>query len=165
MQSSRQPRPEPGAPMFVHDFAIVHMPVNEAVAIFAAKVNSVALAPLVLNAWEADAGLLAATGLADRATIVATSVQVEINLRRSRSDATIVNIKWRGNGWLPTLDADLELVAFGPQRTHLHLMGRYDLPASVERYSNTGSLIQRVMVVAVRTFLQDLGDLLIEPAA
>ncbi len=151
--------------MFVHDFAIVQMPVDEAVAAFGAKVSSLALAPLVLNAWEADAGLLVATGLGDRATIVATSVQVEINLRRSRSDATIVNIKWRGNGWLPALDADLELVAFGDQRTHLHLMGRYDLPTSVERYSSTGSLIQRVMVVAVRSFLQDLGELLVKPPA
>jgi len=150
----------PGGAAFVHDFATVQMPVESAVDAFTARAHPTALAPLVLSAWEMDVGLLVTSCRGTHDTITATAVQVELNLRRSRTDAVIVNIKWRGNGWLPALDADLELVEFGRDRTHIHLMGRYELPSTVERHSNTGSLIQRIMVVVVRSFLHDLATLL-----
>lgn len=145
--------------MFVHDFSPVAQPVDTAVRSFGAAAAGPTLAEIVKRAWNEEAPMLAAL-IVDRPGVRASHVEVEISGHRLRGDAAIVNIRWRGDGWLPELDADLEIVAFGRQATHLHLMGRYELPEGVERFGPTGSLMHRVMVVVVRQFLNDLGDLL-----
>ena len=87
-------------------------------------------------------------------------VGIERRGHHFRGDAAIINVAWKGDGDLPDLDADLELVSFGPDATHLHLMGRYELPPQIERFTDLGSLVHRVMVMTVRCFLNDLGTTL-----
>ena len=146
------PAPPTGAPLFVHDFVAVPLPVDEATRVFTTIPDS-RLAQLVANAWNRHVGILRA---ADPGCSV-TTVSVTRHGHHFRHDAAIINIGWTADGGLPALDADLELVAFGDS-THLHLMGRYDMPAHIERFSDAGSLVHRVMVMTVRCFLIDLGD-------
>lgn len=146
--------PTTGAPLFVHDFVAVSLPVDEATRVFTMIPDS-ALAGLVADAWNRHAAVLRS---ADPACAV-TTVCVSRQGHHFRHDAAIINVAWSGDGGLPTLDADLELVSFG-DTTHLHLMGRYDMPAHIERFSDVGSLLHRVMVMTVRCFLTELGQTL-----
>ena len=152
--------PVNGAPMFVHDFVAVPLPVDETVLSFTTCVPAHVMAELVRSAWNADAPILVSASTSSLQEISAHTVNLELSRHRLRHDAAIIGLQWRGDGWLPSLDADLELVAFGHECTHLHLMGRYELPHWVDRFSTEGSLIQRVMVVVVRTFLSDLSDVI-----
>ncbi len=146
--------------MFVHDFVAVPVPVDETVRRFTAELPTPNLAALIKQAWNADAPILVAAGAGPLNLVQTHRVHVELADHRLRNDAAIVGLRWSGDGWLPKLDADLELVGFGHATTHLHLMGRYELPESIDRFSPTGSLVQRVVVVAVRTFLVNLSDAL-----
>ncbi|MFV2039513.1 MAG: hypothetical protein ACC660_04665 [Acidimicrobiales bacterium] len=146
--------------MFVHDFTAVSTPVDDAVRAFSNSVSNVMLAAIVRTAWNDDAPILASAGVANPLDVSASEVFVELGGHRLRHDTAIISLHWSGNGWLPALDADLELVGFGHDCTHLHLMGRYELPPCVDRFSPAGSLVQRLMVVVVRRFLSDLSDLL-----
>ncbi|MEM7286421.1 MAG: hypothetical protein AAF480_08735 [Actinomycetota bacterium] len=141
-----------GAPLFVHDFVAVPLPVDEATRVFT-TISDPALADLVAGSWNRHAGILRSVD--PRADVRA--VQVSRHGHHFRHDAAIVNLGWTGDGGLPTLDADLELVSFGDM-THLHLMGRYDMPAHIERFTDVGSLVHRVMVMTVRCFLTELGQ-------
>lgn len=146
--------------MFVHDFVAVPSPVDDMVRAFSADVTETTLADMVRTAWNNDAPILAASGVASLPDVSVTAVEVELGGHRLRHDAAIVSLRWTGDGWLPTLDADVEVVAFGHACTHLHLMGRYELPRSVDRSSPAGSLVQRLMDVVVRRFLCDVRELL-----
>ena len=152
------------APMFVHDFSVVHLPVGEAIRRFTTRIDDDSLVPIVRTAWESDAAVLVEAGLASPGQVTARNLTASIGGYRIRHDAAIVAISWHATGcWLPALDADLELAAFGPAHTHVHLMGRYDLPDDIDRFSPTGSLVQRVMVVVVRQFLSLVADHLARP--
>lgn len=146
--------------MFVHDFVAVPRPVDDMVRAFSADVSETTLTAIVRAAWNDDAPILVSAGVASILDVSVTAVQVELGGHRLRHDAAIIGLRWTGDGWLPTLDADMEVVAFGHDCTHLHLMGRYDLPPCVDRFSPAGSLVQRLMVVVVRKFLSDVGQLL-----
>ena len=143
-----------GAPLFVHDFVAVLLPVDEATRMFTMIPDS-ALAELVAASWNRHAAILRSSDPHCSVSTVCVSRQGH----HFRHDAAIINIGWRGDGGLPTLDADLELVSFG-DTTHLHLMGRYDMPAHIERFTDVGSLLHRVMVMTVRCFLTELGEAL-----
>lgn len=144
--------PQTGAPLFVHDFVAVPLAVDEATRVFT-TIPDLTLADLVATSWNKHAGILRS---ADPHCAVHT-VQVTRHGHHFRHDAAIINLGWYGDGGLPTLDADLELVSFG-DATHLHLMGRYDMPAHIERFTDVGSLVHRVMVMTVRCFLTELGE-------
>jgi hypothetical protein len=145
--------------MFVHDFTSVPLPVDVAIRAFAG-VPPDHLAALVSGIWNAEAPILESASAAGSTRVATSRTQVELHSHRLRHDAAVISLRWRGDGWLPSLDADLELVSFGGQTTHLHIMGRYELPECVERFTDTGSLVQRMMVVVIRNFLGELGDTL-----
>jgi len=165
ISTSDLPAADHGAPMFVHDFVAVPVPVDETVLRFTAQLPTANLAELVRQAWNADAPILVSAGVGTLNVVQVHNVSVELADHRLRNDAAIVGLRWSGDGWLPSLDADLELVGFGHDTTHLHLMGRYELPDTVDRFSPAGSLVQRVVVVAVRTFLTNLSDALVSLGA
>lgn len=145
--------------MFVHDFTSVEMPVDPAIGPFS-SLSPGRLSTVVAAIWNTESQVLE-TACQPAATPVAVqSLQVELHGHRWRADAAVVSIRWHGDGWLPSLDTDLELVAFGSATRHLHLMGRYELPARIQRFTTDGSLVQRVMVVVIREFLNDLSSIL-----
>ena len=86
-------------------------------------------------------------------------VAARLGSPRVRADAVVVPILWPGGSarCFPSLDADLELAAAGPMRTHLQLMGRYALPATVDPWSSEGSVASRVTVAGVRRLLELLA--------
>ena len=145
--------------MFVHDFTSVPLPVDVAIRAFA-TMPAEFLGALVSGIWNSEAPILQSACAAGSAQIATTAAHVELHSHRLRHDAAVIAVRWRGDGWLPSLDADLELVSFGPDTTHLHIMGRYELPECVDRFTDTGSLLQRMMVVVIRNFLGDLGEAL-----
>lgn len=159
MQGSTHPRGDARTPMFVHDFTSIPLPVDVAIRAFAG-VPADHLAGLVRGIWNAEAPILESACATGSNRVATTAAYVELHSHRLRHDAVVVSLRWRGDGWLPSLDADLELVSFGGQTTHLHIMGRYELPACVERFTDTGSLVQRMMVVVIRNFLGELGETL-----
>jgi hypothetical protein len=162
---SRIPHPsETRSPMFVHDFSVVHLPVSEAIRRFTARITDRTIVPMVRASWEADATVLVQAGMAAPSQVIPRSLRATIGGYRIRNDSAVAAIAWHATGcWLPSLDADLELAAFGPAHSHVHLMGRYDLPDGIDRFSPTGSLVQRVMVVVVRQFLSLVADELARP--
>lgn len=157
MIGDHQGNRDTGTPMFVHDFVSVPVPVSGAISGFT-SLAPVDLAGMVATIWNSEAEILRATCRAGLEQITTHGARLDVYGHRARTDAAVISIRWAGDGWLPSLDADLELVGFGDTVTHLHLMGRYELPDAVERYSETGSLVQRVMVVVIRNFLSDLGS-------
>lgn len=143
--------------MFVHDFTSVALPVDVAIRAFA-QLTPETLGAIVAAAWNDEAPVL--ESVVPLTTVATGPVDVAVHGHRLRHDAAVVAIRWRGTGMVPSLDADLELVGFGRDCTHLHLMGRYELPSAIQRDSDPGSLVQRMMVVLVRNVLTDLGDAL-----
>lgn len=152
------------APMFVHDFSVVPLPVGEAIRRFTTRITDRTIVPMVRASWDADATVLVQAGMAAPSQVVPETLRAAIGGYRIREDSAVAAISWQASGcWLPSLDADLELAAFGPAHSHVHLMGRYDLPDGIDRLSPTGSLVQRVMVVVVRQFLSLVADELARP--
>ncbi len=144
--------------MFVHDFTSLSAPVDDAIRRFAGT-DTRTIGHIVANTWNAEAPILDALCDPTAPTAATTAVTVVVHSHRLRRNAAVATLKWIGSGWLPALDADLELVGFGHDTTHLHLMGRYEFPPCVDRDSEEGSLLQRMMVLVVRNVLIDLADL------
>ena len=76
------------------------------------------------------------------------------------NDAVVIPLRWRSGDaeHCLALEADLEIAAFGSNVTHLHLLGRYALPPSIERWSAESSRAHRATVSAVRRFLQMVAE-------
>lgn len=151
--------------MFVHDFVAVDLPLETLVNAFRLTCTDDVLAAIVLDAWHREAGAMQnATATQPIRTPVPT-VHAEIGAPRLWSDSVIVPILWRASGddWIPSVDADLELAPFGPHRSHLHLLGRYELPPGITRWSPEASLLNRLSVAVVRRTLDRISQHLARP--
>jgi hypothetical protein len=143
----------------IHDFVRVDAPFDAIAGAFVHHVSPELIGRLVLQAWtaeltEASEELVAETHLPE-----ARAVDVWIGSIRTRSDALIIPIAWRPMtpAWVPPLQADLEVVAFGPRRSHLHVLGRSALRDGVVPSTYRASLDQRLTVAMVRRFLDALA--------
>ena len=83
------------------------------------------------------------------------SVSVKVGEPRSRRDALVVPLEWESDsdGWIAPIEADLEVVAYGPRRSHLHILGTSVLPPGVDSCSERASLEHRLTVAVVRHVL------------
>lgn len=138
---------------FVHDFIAMDLPVEVVVAAIEAESTAVILQDIVADAWNAElAALDASRGHAIRHVEIRATVTV--GTPRRRPDAVIVPIRWRSTSteWMPSLDADLEVAAFGPSRTHLHLYGQSALGDDPDESGQT-TLRHRLPVALVRHVL------------
>jgi hypothetical protein len=59
------------------------------------------------------------------------------------------------------LDADLEIVACGPNVTDVQLLGRYEFADGIQRWTADASLAHRIAVSVVRRFLGLLSERLV----
>ena len=145
--------------MFVHDFVRLNLPYEEVVARFGANVDPW-LGVLVSSAWRNDMPTWIASGVDEHDLASPTVVPVWLGTARRRNDATIVPISWpAGAGrFVSGLDADLEIVACGPDYTDVQLLGRYEFSDDVERWSADASLAHRIAVSVVRRFLGLLAE-------
>lgn len=117
------------------------------------------LAAMICAAWHEDADLVRRAGVLTSLPAEAGGVDVHLGVPRFRSDAVVLPLRWspRPPGWLPDLDADLEITSFGDRRTHVHLLGRYELPVGISRLSSDASVVQRMTVALVRQVLAGLS--------
>jgi hypothetical protein len=148
--------------MFVHDFVSIDRPAMEVVESFV-RLEPL-LGPIVLAAWNADRELWTRLGVAYPDSAPRWPVHVQVGAARVRPDAVVIPLQWSsGDGaHRVALEADLEIVAFGNDVTHLHLLGRYAFPSTVPRWSAEASRAHRATVSAVRHFLQMVAEQLSE---
>lgn len=144
--------------MFIHDFVHVDRPLHVVLDSFAHRLDPW-LGSLVRAAWLADREVWAETGVRSEDLTPPQVVNVALGAPRFRADGVVVPISWpRGSARLfPEVEGDLEVAACGPRRTDLHLMGRYELPVGIDRWSVEGSLVHRITINAVRRFLELLA--------
>lgn len=157
----RQPQPAPSG-LFIHDFTRIDLSFGAVVGAFTHFVEPKLLGRLVLEAWRAE---LAEVGREIRHRPAATDtsgVEVIVGQMRTRDDSVIIPILWRSatNEWVPPLQADLEVASFGPNRSHLHLLGLSALPDGVAACSHRASLEHRLTVAVTRHFLASLASVL-----
>jgi hypothetical protein len=145
--------------VFVHDFVRLNLPYEEVVARFGANVDPW-LGMLVSSAWRNDMPTWIASGVDEHDLASPAVVPVWLGTPRRREDATIIPIAWPpGVGrFVSGLDADLEIVACGPDYTDVQLLGRYEFCDDVERWSADASLAHRIAVSVVRRFLGLLAE-------
>lgn len=153
----------PTAAVFVHDFVRVDLPLDAVVGAFTYFVSPELLGDLVCEAWLselAEAGRVLRTGDHAEADL---SVKVQLSPGRPRLGSLVVPISWHTGSkqWIPPLQADLEITSFGPDRTHIHVMGMSDLAPGTMAGTDRASLDHRLSVALVRQVLVSLAELLI----
>lgn len=143
------------AGLFIHDFVPINLPFGALVGAFAHYVGPDMIRDLVIEAWQAElAELMRVIGGTEESDLQ-PSVSVKVGEPRSRRDALVVPLEWESDsdGWIAPIEADLEVVAYGPRRSHLHILGTSVLPPGVDSCSERASLEHRLTVAVVRHVL------------
>jgi hypothetical protein len=144
----------------VHDFIRVDLPFDAVVGAFTHFVTSDLVCHLVADAWADQSAELddVLPDLAEDRQL--TRVVVSFGDRRARRGALILPIAWdtMSGQWIPPLEADLEIVSFGPERTHLHVLGQSQLRPRTPLFTERASLEHRLAVAVVRQFLRLLAE-------
>ena len=156
---------ENGVAHFVHDFAGIDLPLPTVVRAIDLAATPTLVQRFVTSAWSQEVRVLEA---AERRTPHEETPRVDVVFgnQRCRSDAVILPVAWRTRSgpWVPPVDADLEFAAFGPDRTHVHLYGRSELPPDAAPASGKASMAQRLTVAVVRHVLTSLTDRVLDLA-
>lgn len=153
------------AAMSIHDFYGVDLPFQSAAGGFANFVSDRLLSNLVAEAWAAESSEVGrALGYGDAGPVLAV-VEAWTGQPRPRADALVLPIAWAGETAehgrpqpIPPIEADLELVAFGAARSHLHLLGVSRLRPGTHGRTSRASLEQRLAVAMVRHVLVSLAS-------
>ena len=142
----------------IHDFVRVDLPIDAVLGAFAHFVTPQLIEQLVRDAWTKEIAA-ARPNVHNEDASPPPPITVTIGDRRSRLDAVVVPIRWaRASGdWLPPLDADLEIVAYGRSSTHLHVLGHSQLHPATELLTARASLEHRLAVALVRHVLAELA--------
>lgn len=152
--------------LFIHDFVRVDLPFDAVVGAFRYFVSGELIGRLVADAWlreMAEVGrVLGSEGRGEPEPPVAAV----LGPHRPREGALVIPISWRpaAERWVPSLQADLELVSFGPHRTHLHVLGLSDLPPGTTPCTDRASLDHRLAVALVRHVLSELAEMIVDRA-
>lgn len=146
----------------IHDFVRVDLPFDAVVGAFAHFVTPDLIRRLVIDAWieESSEVVNAVAGAVEEGG--RHQVEVILGGRRGRRDAVILPIAWTttGGAWIPPLEADLEIVEFGSNRTHLHVLGLSQMRPETLQFSDRASLEHRLAIAVVRHFLFSLAQLI-----
>lgn len=144
--------------MFLHDFVHVDLPLDAAVDALPRAIDPW-LRSLVAAAWQIDREEWVHAGLRRADLTPSHDFFVELGRPRVRVDGLVVPLAWRAAGarLVPDVEADLELARCGANRCDLQIMGRYQLPPDATRTAAETSLAHRMVVNAVRRFLELLA--------
>ncbi|MDH3681024.1 MAG: hypothetical protein OEV40_13880 [Acidimicrobiia bacterium] len=153
----------PAGGLFIHDFVRVDLPFDAVVGAFRYFVSGELIGRLVADAWlreTAEAGRV--LGAEDQHG-PEPPVDATLGPHRPREGALVIPIAWRpaAERWVPSLQADLELVSFGPHRTHLHVLGLSQLPPWTTPCTDRASLDHRLTVALVRHVLSELAEMIV----
>ncbi len=161
-----------GSALFVHDLVRVELPYDAVAGAFLHFVTPEFLSSLVVEAWRVESEA-ARTALArspaasepgpqSRASPSNPSepgprrqVEAVVGTLRARNDGIVVSIAWHPaeGAWVPPITGDLEIAAFGPDSSHLHVVGLSRLPPGVTSTTGQASLNHRLTVALVRHVL------------
>jgi len=144
--------------MFVHDFVHVERPLEDVLGHFGTRVDPW-LPTLLPSAYEADRSVWCEAGIDAADLRPDSAVVIVLGRPRVRADGIVLPISWPPGSarMVAGLEADLEIASCGPNRTDIHLLGRYRFGGDIDRWSQEGSLASRVTVTAVRRFLELLA--------
>jgi hypothetical protein len=143
--------------VFVHDFTYVQAPFER---VAETLTGSPSLDREAHAAVDEGDRFLAVVGPLGAAPGLSKAVVVSVGQSHQRGDALVVPLLWIATGpraLFPSLEADLEVAAAGPDRTQLSLMGTYDPPGGelgrlVDRF-----VLHRVAEATIRGFLRELA--------
>jgi hypothetical protein len=145
-------------PVFLHDFFPIEQGFPVAGYPFVATMGPALIDRLVCEAWQRNRQVARDAGL-HVGECRSGETGSFVGPARHRTDAIIVPMGWSGTtSWIAPLEADLELAAFGAGRSHLHLLGRTELPSGVASHSSEASLCQRLAVSVVRHVIIGLAE-------
>lgn len=144
--------------MFVHDFVRVERPLEDVLVHFGARVDPW-LPTLLARAYEADSAVWGEAGIDAADLRCEPRMTIVLGRPRVRPDGIVLPISWPPGSarMVAGIEADLEIASCGPRRTDIHLLGRYRFGNDIDRWSQEGSLANRVTVTAVRRFLELLA--------
>jgi len=120
-------------------------------------------------ASDADAGgerLLAEVGVGPGAHRLEKQVRIELGQPFRIASKTILPMTWKATlaeGLFPSLEADLEVAALGPNRTQLSISARYRPPLGPLGRAIDRTLLHRVAEATVKNFLDRAGEKLVGP--
>ena len=148
--------------MFVHDFVRLNLPYEEVVGRFGTNVDPL-LGSLVASAWRNDMPTWIASGVDEVDLEPPAVMPVWLGTPRQRNEATVIPVAWPpvGGRFVSGLDADIEIVACGPEFTDVQLLGRDEFADGIERWTADASIAHRIAVSVVRRFLELLAELLV----
>lgn len=124
---------------------------------------------LARAAEDRGESLLAEVGFSvDSGHRVDKQVEIEFGDPYRIPAKTLLPMAWHATGpeqLFPSLDADLEVAAMGPNRTQLSVSARYRPPGGVVGRALDRALLHRVAEATVKDFLDRVGETLISRAS
>jgi len=105
--------------------------------------------------------LLAEVGFGRSACRLEKKVEIELGEVMRFPSKTILPMSWRpagGETLFPSLDADIEVAALGPNRTQLSISARYRPPLGVVGRVVDRALLHRVAEATLKDFLDRAGQ-------
>jgi hypothetical protein len=105
--------------------------------------------------------LLAEVGFGRPAYRLAKKVEVELGDLMRFPSKTVLPMAWRpagGESLFPSLEADIEVAALGPNRTQLSVSARYRPPLGVIGKVIDRALLHRVAEATLKDFLDRAGE-------
>lgn len=146
----------------VHDFVRIDLPFDAVVGAFANFVTTDLLRGLIVEAWNEESAEVGNALARTPESETTDHVAVRLGEQRGRQDAVILPITWTASvgRWVPPLHADLEIAQFGPNRTHLHVLGLSQLRPDTVPLSDRASLEHRLAVAVVRHVLFSLANMI-----
>ncbi len=144
--------------MFAQDFSVVGLPYDEVLVSLEAGARPEELLESALQGARKEAeGLVARVGQAGVPAILPTQVVIRSGPLRHHHGGVLLPLSWsasEGRSLLPRVDADLELVPFGPAQTQLVLRARYESPRRELEPEVGRELLQRLVESTLRAFLE-----------
>ncbi len=117
---------------------------------------------LARDAEDLGQSLLAEVGFAmDDEHRVDKQVEIAFGEAYRIPSKTLLPLTWKATGagsLFPSLDADLEVAALGPNRTQLSMSGRYRPPMGPIGRALDRALLHRVAEATVKDFLDRVGE-------
>jgi hypothetical protein len=147
--------------MFIHDFVHLDRRPDEVKTEVLAD-HGRWLRPLATTPEELQLRI-GPTGVPPNNPLIGKRVRVELGEPRVMGDAVVVPMRWEATGapgLFPTLDADLEFAALGPDRTRISLSGRYEVPFGGVGRTVDDLFLHGVAEETLRGFLQRLAKAL-----
>jgi hypothetical protein len=152
--------------MFLRYFVTIARPSEDVEAAFEGGVENW-MPALVQEADESSAHILSELGFKVANARIQKDIEVTIGSRRRTDGATLIPIQWHAastSSLFPVLEGQLEIAGLGAATTQLGLSATYEPPFGMAGRVADRALLHRIAEVAVKGFLDSVGERLRPPA-